>query len=149
MIHGKKLYFTIISVLYVYTGLVECRSIHRPAEPWLPTINVCWADDPSRTYTLCNANLQESTYFNLFDINFFYNHLLKDSTALSYRYEPDTTIHGKLLNEQIELLLQEIKYKKRAILTLLSFKIPILIIAKHVDYSYSNLMSSLLFLNSL
>lgn len=98
----------------MHTVTSECRSIHRPCESWLPTINVCWADDPSHMYSLRNAQLQESTYFNLFDIDFFYRHLLTNTTTVSYRYEPTTIILGTILNEQIEILLQEIKRKKKS-----------------------------------
>lgn len=108
----RKLLVNSISIALFFTGLLECRSVHRPSESWLPTINVRWAQGSSRIYTLRNAHLQESTYFNLFDINYFYDHLLTNTTPLPYRYQPDVTIVGKALNERIEELLQEIKHKK-------------------------------------
>jgi hypothetical protein len=113
VIHYRKLYCIFISAILFFTGFLECRSIHRPSESWLPTINVRWADEHSRIYTLRNAQIQEATYFNLFDINFFYRHLLTDTTPLTYRYQPETTIPGKHLNNQMEVLLQEIRRKKK------------------------------------
>lgn len=115
MIQYKKLYFYIhMAIMLFYGAHSECRSVHRPSESWLPTISVSWADNPSRTYTLRNAHLQEATYFHLFDSNFFYSHLLTDATAIAYRNQPETTISGTILNKQIELLLQEIKQKKKS-----------------------------------
>lgn len=99
--------------MVLFAGLLECRSVHRPPESWLPTISVSWADDHTHTYTLRNAQLQESTYFNLFDNHFFYTHLLTDNTNVEYRYEPHHVVAGKELNDQIEQLLKEIKQKKK------------------------------------
>lgn len=87
------------------------RSVHRPKEKWIPTIQTRWVDD-NTFYTLRESHLEEYAVFKLFDKGYFEKHLLSFS-PVTYRYDNKSSVNGKILSDLAEHVLQEIRQKKK------------------------------------
>lgn len=88
------------------------RSIYRPIDPKMPIIHAKWADGIT-THTLKKYHLEEYPLFQLFDKEYFEQHMLP-SYPIASRYEPDRYIHPLILQQLIENLLTEISDGKRS-----------------------------------
>ncbi len=104
----KKLLLIII-LLFASSNLLS-RSVFRLRSPLEPSITARWQGD-NLGHTLVHSHLQEGPYFNLFDQNYFFSHLLP-SGSISFRNNPDKTVTGKQLSLLVEELLQEVEQKK-------------------------------------
>lgn len=99
----------ILSILFI-TNLTNCRSVHRPVDPEDPKLLV----ESSKTglcYPMIDSQLQEYPFFHCFDEEYFKKHMLPDT--INYRYEPDKSVSGEVLNELIDNFMTELMNKKR------------------------------------
>ena len=105
-------------VIYVFlvcigvANITQTRNIFRQQESWIPAITTCWDHCPKKRYTLRAPNLEKYPLFEVFDKTSSDQHILPNN-PIAYRYKPNTTIDGKTLSNQIEVLLKEIKQKKK------------------------------------
>jgi hypothetical protein len=88
----------------------ECRSIYRPIDPLLPEISVKWVGDSS-AYILRKYHLEEYALFQLFDKDYFMEHILP-SDIITFRTDPKKSVSRKQLTDLIDELLMEIKQGK-------------------------------------
>lgn len=109
--YSKKRYQLLWLLCVLATNTLHSRSIHRPQDPHMPTINVSWAQE-KKEYVLKNPHLEEYPLFKLFNYDEITQHLLPQS-AITHRYNPHASTMGNELNSLIEQLLTEIKQKKK------------------------------------
>jgi hypothetical protein len=103
-------YLIIICTFCVSFFHIYARSPFRPDDPTAPLIIARWQHDAQCHY-LKNPHLREGPYFNLFDKDHFYAHLLP-SASISYRHDPTKTVSGDILSARIENLLSEVQQGK-------------------------------------
>lgn len=87
------------------------RSHLRPKNPTAPQLIAKWAHNDTE-YTLTDSHIEEYPLFVVYNDKHFNEHLLPH-TGISYRYEPEKSVSGKLLSDLIEELIIEIKACKR------------------------------------
>lgn len=95
----------------LFSATACARSVHRPAEPWLPTITARWLDEKT-TYTLRDSHLEKYPFFDIFNKKLFEENLLPQNT-IAFRNHPEKTIDGKILSSLIEQLLDEVYQGKK------------------------------------
>lgn len=106
-----------ISLCLGSMSLVSClsllgRSIHRPIDYGLPAIRVRWLGD-TRYEELRSTHLEKDALFATYDAAHFMKSQLPEG-SISFRSDPHQTVSTKILKEQIEQLIAEVrKHKKR------------------------------------
>lgn len=104
----KKL---VVILLILWINFNNPRSIYRPIDPQMPIIYTRWADGTT-VHSLKKYHLEEYALFQLFDKQYFEQHLLP-AYPISYRYNPDIFVHPLILEQLIEHLLAEISDGKK------------------------------------
>lgn len=89
----------------------EPRSIHRPQNETLPTITTSWEGDPEK-YRLCDSHWERYPIFQLFEEDYFRQHLLPPEPVL-FRNNDYEKIDTALLNRMLEGFVAEINQHKR------------------------------------
>lgn len=93
-------------LLTVSITLHAGRSIFRPEDPHIPTIEVCFEHDKNK-HILKDYHLEEYPVFHTYDAQYFNENLLPQK-AITYRYNPQQTVDGKTLSILIETLIAEL-----------------------------------------
>ena len=101
----------IIIAIIPYAIDAKRKRHQRTIDTTMPRIAVQWVDD-MQTYTLIDDHLDPYPFFHIFDKDFFNNHMLPQGT-ISYRYDPKKSVDARILKEQIDVLFDEIKAKKK------------------------------------
>lgn len=86
------------------------RSVHRPVHPNDPVLTVR-NSKTGETYKMIDSRLQEYAFFNCYNKKHLEKNLLPDK--VNYRYKPDESINGEVLNKKIENFLCELLSKKK------------------------------------
>ena len=107
----KKNYFLFFCVLF-FQNSSNARSLHRTEHQTIPHITVCWSDDRKEKACLRDSHLEQYPLFELFDKHYFEEHLIPDVT-ITPRNNKKNMVQGKQLKEHLEVLLREIKTKKK------------------------------------
>lgn len=105
--------YLLLMLVGLHTQTTKPRSIHRKEHASIPQITVGWAGNPKAKVSLRNSHLEEYPLFKLFDKNYFDTNVLPDG-PIPYRHEADKATSGSLLKEHLEVLLKEIKAKKKS-----------------------------------
>lgn len=105
-------HYLLFFFIAVSQGKSEGRSPHRTEHQTIPHIAVCWADDHKEQAFLRDSHLEEYPLFELFDKKYFEEHLIPNSTMLP-RNNKNNSIQGEKLKKHLEILLKEIKAKKK------------------------------------
>jgi hypothetical protein len=108
---GIYKFIAIFFTLIIFAADLKARSIHRGIDRSSPSITTCWVGG-SKTYTITNDHLTPHAFFELFDKNFFDQHMLPDG-KLTFRYDPSKSIDATILKKQMDLLFKEIQAHKR------------------------------------
>lgn len=106
MSKSSLLPFPLFLIFLTPLPTLDCRSIHRPRDPYDPRINVYWEHNQTPRYEFCESHLPDAL-FNLFDKDYFLSHLLP-SEPITYRHEPQKSVMGATLSALIEDLITEI-----------------------------------------
>jgi len=86
------------------------RSIHRPANKYIPSIEVCYLNKKNEQYFLRNSHLEEYPIFETFDKKLFDSHILPQNNIV-FRNQTQS-ISGKKLNNMLEFLFVEVQSTK-------------------------------------
>jgi hypothetical protein len=89
------------------------RSLLRPIDQCIPQMITQWAHEQNaRKYTIKDSHIEAYPTFTLFNQNYFQSHTLP-STDISYRYNPEQSVSGEILNRLAQELFVELMAKKR------------------------------------
>ncbi len=92
---------------------LQARSIHRSEHNTLPQLTVSLSDDPKRQISLRNSHLEQYPLFELFNKEYFDRHMLPTG-PIAYRHDAQKVIMGDSIRAHLEILLKEIKAKKKS-----------------------------------
>lgn len=82
------------------------RSVFRPDDPHIPTIQVCWKGS-TKMHSLRDYHLEEYPLFHTFDEAYFNAHMLPEG-PLNYRQDPNKSVDGKILSNLIQELVDQL-----------------------------------------
>lgn len=103
---NRKIIIALLIYVFMVTQIIRGRSIYRPVDPFMPEISVKWVGD-SQKYILRKYHLEEYALFQLFDKDFFMQHILPEG-PITYRADPHKTVSRNVLTDLIDELLAEI-----------------------------------------
>ena len=83
------------------------RSVHRPKDPYMPSLTTFWTDDPhGPCYMLKNKCLREWAIFETYKPEEFKKYMIPEN--LSYRYEPEKSVARETLSNLLEKFIDEL-----------------------------------------
>ncbi len=106
-----KNYTALVYPLIVVCITLHARSVHRPQDPLLPTIQIKIVGEKNYC-TLKNGNLRQYPLFDVFDKQFFTEHLIP-AQPINFRNNKDASVSGSQLSNLVEQLLDQIQHKKK------------------------------------
>lgn len=107
----KKLFYTIIILLFSIANPSFCRSKLRKSEAKKPRLEVSRVKKSKRLYYISSNSLEEDPIFKTFDKEFFSNTMLPDEIV--YRYDKTKSVTKKELDKKLENLVREVRWRKR------------------------------------
>lgn len=111
MIQKTSSIFFLIAV-FKAVFLQATRSVHRPKENWMPRIEVNMRQSTRTSKNSLYASHMEASVLKKFDWDFLKTKLLPPA-MISHRNHPEEYTSGKVLDDEINNLLDEIKDKKK------------------------------------
>jgi hypothetical protein len=121
-INMKKQQIFLIACTF-FSSTVLSRSIYRPADSHTPYIIVNtsdkkftkkWTNQNSKNpYSLHSDYLQITPIFTTFNKELFDRWTMPKDEAISFRQDPKKSVQGKILSEQAEVVIEELRLKKK------------------------------------
>lgn len=105
-----KIFF--LSALFLPIAHCFARSIHRPVDPRMPEVSICWSETPAQKTTIKDSHIEFNPIFS-FDYQHFMQHKLPPNKINYPENNPTQYVSTHTIDKMIEDLLIEIAHKKR------------------------------------